>query len=51
MFLDTTPSLPRPAHRLGLAVESHDPGAQPLPNGQRGGRTDGATDAAHTLEI
>jgi hypothetical protein len=33
MFLDTAPPLPRLAHRLGLSVESHDPGTQPLPDG------------------
>jgi hypothetical protein len=33
MFLDAAPFLPRPAHRLGTTVESHDPGAQPLPDG------------------
>jgi hypothetical protein len=33
MFLDAASPLLWPAHRLGLAVESHDPGAWPLPDG------------------
>jgi hypothetical protein len=33
MILNTAPPLPQPAHRLGPAIESNDPGARPLPNG------------------
>jgi hypothetical protein len=33
MFLSTAPPLPRFAHRLGPAVESHDPGARSLSDG------------------
>jgi hypothetical protein len=33
MLLDAAPCLPRPTHRLGPTIESHEPGAWPLPDG------------------
>jgi hypothetical protein len=49
MFLDATPSLPQPVHRLGPAVESHDLGAQPLSDGAVWGANRRSSRLSHRL--